>query len=300
MSTPPKLPQRVVLITGPSGAGRSTAIKALEDLEYEVIDNLPLSLWPRLLDGPPPPRPLALGLDVRNRDFSTQSVIEMVEQVSGRTNLSVELLYLECSTDVLMRRFSETRRRHPMAPEESPIQGITREHDMLAPLRSRADVLVDTSTLSPHDLKAELGRLFGAHGGSFLAVSLNSFSYKRGLPRGMDMVFDCRFLNNPYWDPKLRQMSGMDQAVQNFVAKDARFDEFFAQIQAMIEFLLPAYREEGKAHFSVGFGCTGGQHRSVTLTEKLAQALAEQDWQVSIRHREMGRRETIAALGQKE
>jgi UPF0042 nucleotide-binding protein len=114
------------------------------------------------------------------------------------------------------------------------------------------------------------------------------------------MVFDCRFLNNPYWDPKLRQMSGMDQAVQNFVAKDARFDEFFAQIQAMIEFLLPAYREEGKAHFSVGFGCTGGQHRSVTLTEKLAQALAEQDWQVSIRHREMGRRGTIAALGQKE
>ena len=295
-----KRPQRVVLVTGPSGAGRSTAIKALEDLEFEVIDNLPLSLWPRLLNGDPPPRPLALGLDVRNRDFSEHSISEMVQSIEAMPELSVELLYLDCSADILMRRYSETRRRHPMAPDESAMQGIDRELEMLASLRAKASMLIDTSTLSPHDLKAEIGRSFGTSDGSFLAISLNSFSYKRGLPRAMDMVFDCRFLNNPYWQEELRPLNGQDRVVQDYVASDPRFADFLKQTHAMMELLLPAFREEGKAHFSVGFGCTGGQHRSVTLTEKLAQALVKQGWQVSIRHREMERRTSAARSNQKE
>jgi len=287
--TPDQRSQRVVLVTGPSGAGRSTAINALEDLEYEAIDNLPLSLCARLITGNPAQRPLALGLDVRNRDFSTQGVLDLVSELNGRGDVDVDLLYLDCDPEVLTRRYSETRRRHPMAPEEAPIQGVLRELDLLKPLRSNADSLLDTSNLSPHDLKADMNRMFGGGAGGFLAVSLHSFSYKRGLPRGVDMVFDCRFLQNPYWVDDLRALNGTTQPVQAYVAGDPRFAGFFTQTQSMVEFLLPAYREEGKAHFSIGFGCTGGKHRSVTVTEKLALALAEEGWQVSIRHRELER-----------
>lgn len=281
--------QRVVLVTGPSGAGRSTAINVLEDLGYEAIDNLPLSLMPRLLQGPPMSKPLALGLDVRNRDFSTQAVIEMIDRLSEAPEIALEVLYLDASTDVLLRRYSETRRRHPMAPGESPAQGIARESDLLAPIRARAEMLVDTSELSPHDLRAEIERWFAPESGDRLALAVHSFSYKRGLPRGIDMVFDCRFLNNPYWEESLRSLNGQDPAVSAYVEKDPRFEEFFGRILALAEMLLPAYVAEGKAHLSIGFGCTGGQHRSVAVTEKLARALESAGWQVSIRHRELER-----------
>ncbi|WP_457649808.1 RNase adapter RapZ [Profundibacter sp.] len=282
--------QRVVLVTGPSGAGRSTAIKVLEDVGYEAIDNLPLSLLPRLLDGPPIGHPLALGIDVRNRDFSTAALIEMIETLSRTDGLKVELLYLDCSTDVLVRRYSETRRRHPLAPAKSPIQGIEQETDLLVPIRSRADVLLDTSTMSPHDLRAEVERWFAPETGQRLAVSVHSFSYKRGVPRGVDMIFDCRFLKNPHWEESLRRFDGRNKEVADYIATDLRFDVFFDKILGLTEMLLPAYIEEGKAHLSIGFGCTGGQHRSVAVAEKLVNALAQDGWQVSIRHREMERK----------
>ncbi|MCL4118673.1 UNVERIFIED_CONTAM: hypothetical protein GTU68_052193, partial [Idotea baltica] len=153
-----------------------------------------------------------------------------------------------------------------------------------------ADVLINTSELTPHDLRGEINRLFGGESGATLAVNLQSFSYKRGVPRGIDMVLDCRFLRNPYWDETLRGKTGLDQAVRSYVQADERYDAFFKQIINMAELLLPAYREEGKSHFTIGLGCTGGQHRSVTLTEELAKTLAKKGWQVSIRHREMERR----------
>ncbi|MEL7211573.1 MAG: RNase adapter RapZ [Pseudomonadota bacterium] len=281
--------QRVVLVTGPSGAGRSTAINVLEDLGYEAIDNLPLSLMPRLLQGPPMNKPLALGLDVRNRDFSTQAVIEMIDRLSEAPEIALEVLYLDASTDVLLRRYSETRRRHPMAPGESPAQGVERESDLLAPIRARAEMLIDTSDLSPHDLRAEIERWFAPESGDRLALAVHSFSYKRGLPRGIDMVFDCRFLNNPYWEESLRALNGRDPAVSAYVENDPRFEEFFIRVFGLAEMLLPAYVAEGKAHLSIGFGCTGGQHRSVAVTEKLARALESVGWQVSIRHRELER-----------
>lgn len=281
--------QRIILLTGPSGAGRSTAIRAMEDLGFEAIDNLPLSLLPRLLDGPPISHDLVLGLDVRNRDFSANALIQTLDRLQGMQGITPELLYIDCRADVLLRRFSETRRRHPLAPAESPDQGVQRELDLLIPIRARADILIDTSEMTPHDLRAEVERLITPESGARLAVSVNSFSYKRGLPRGVDMVLDCRFLRNPYWEPSLRSFNGTSAEVAAYVAEDERFQPFFDKTLEMAELLLPAYLEEGKAHFALGFGCTGGQHRSVAIAEKMSQALAERGWQVSTRHRELER-----------
>ncbi|MDP5306792.1 RNase adapter RapZ [Paracoccus spongiarum] len=283
-------PQRLVLVTGPSGAGRSTAINVLEDLGFEAIDNLPLSLIPRLLDGPARPVPLALGLDVRNRDFSASNVIELIDRLTRSPHFSPEVLFLDCNADMLVRRYNETRRRHPLSPDSSPLSGVTAEIDLLAPIRVRADVLVDTTDLSPHDLKAELTHWFAIRQDDRLSLSLHSFSYKRGVPRGVDLMFDCRCLANPHWDTGLRQLTGRDRAVQDYVCADPRYAEFFDRIRDLILFLLPAHLDEGKTHLAVGFGCTGGQHRSVTLVEKMAVALAEAGWPVSIRHRELERR----------
>lgn len=282
--------RRLVLVTGPSGAGRSTAVNVLEDLGFEAIDNLPLSLMPRLLEGPPLQRPLALGIDVRNRDFSTNAMIELLEELASHPELDVELLYLDCSADVLLRRYSETRRRHPMAPAESPQQGIGREFDLLGPIRSMANILIDTSELTPHDLRTEIEGWFDTTSTQKLAVSVQSFSYKRGVPSGVDMIFDCRFLRNPYWFEELRALNGRDAAVAEYIAEDKRFAEFFLRVEGLVQLLLPAFAEEGKAHLAIAFGCTGGQHRSVAVAEKLANALAASGWQVSIRHRELVRR----------
>lgn len=285
-------PASLVLVTGPSGAGRSTAINALEDLGYEVIDNLPLSLLPRLLEGPPPSRPLVLGLDVRNRDFSTNALIETIDQLASRGDQNAQVLYLDAAEEELVRRYSETRRRHPLAPESAPLEGIRRERELLVPIRARADVLIDTSGLSPHDLRAEIEHWFMTGESHQLGVTIHSFSYKRGLPRGMDIVIDCRFLRNPHWDETLRKRDGRDPAVAAYVAQDPRFDLFFDRIKSLVDLLLPAHKDEGKAHLSIGFGCTGGQHRSVAVTERLASALAKDGWHVSKRHREMERRDT--------
>ncbi len=298
MNDTAKLAATVVLVTGPSGGGRSTAINALEDLGYEVIDNLPLSLLPRLLDGPPPSRPLALGLDVRNRDFGTTALIETIDQLAGRTDQRSQVLYLDAAEEVLVKRYSETRRRHPLAPAGPPLAGIAAEKDMLVPVRARADVLIDTSDLSPHDLKAEVVRWFGTAEGGQLGVTLHSFSYKRGLPRGLDIVMDCRFLKNPHWDEGLRKRDGRDAPVAAYVADDPRFAAFFDQVKGLTDLLLPAHKDEGKAHLSIGFGCTGGQHRSVMMVERMAEALAQDGWHVSKRHRELERRGTADSKGQ--
>ena len=287
---------RLVLITGPSGAGRSTAIHALEDLGWEAINNLPLHLVRRLIDGPALGRPIALGLDVRSRAFAASTLIEMIDTLTRDPKVWLELLYLDCGPAELVRRYSETRRRHPMAPSESPEIGIDREIDLLAPVKVRADHVIDTSGMSPHDLKAEIIRWFDRGVASHLAVSVQSFSYKRGLPRGLDMVFDCRFLANPHWVAALRPLDGRDREVAAHVEADPRFAEFFLRLQGLIEMLLPAHVAEGKAHLSIGFGCTGGQHRSVVVAEKLGKVLAEAGWAVSKRHRELERKVAVQPL----
>ncbi len=279
----------LVLVTGLSGAGRTTAIRALEDIGYETIDNLPISLLPNIVSSPSKPARIAVGLDTRNRDFSTHGVLEMLETLSRMPWLKVDLVFIQCSTEVLVRRFSETRRRHPLAPAESPIIGIERERDLLLPILVRADVLLNSSDMSPHEMRGEITSYYSTDSALGLAVSVQSFSYKRGLPRGLDMLFDCRFLRNPYWDANLRSLDGQNKSVQDYVKQDTNFNEFYQKIRDLCLFLLPVYKDEGKTHFSIGFGCTGGKHRSVTLTELLANDLAHHGWQVSIRHREKER-----------
>ncbi len=275
---------RAILITGASGAGRTTVANALEDLGYETISNLPLSLLERVFEGSASMPPLALGIDVRNRDFAVDTVVSVLDRIEA------DLVFLECRPEVLVRRYSETRRRHPLAGSETPDIGIAREMELLVPIRARADHLIDTSDMTPHELRSEIERLFGPDGSRGMAISVESFSYKRGLPRGVDMVFDTRFLANPHWEDGLRNRDGRDEKVSAFVEADPRFADFFARLSDLVVSLLPAYREEGKTYLSVSFGCTGGQHRSVAVAEKLAKTLAEDGWQVSTRHRELERR----------
>ena len=302
---PPRTPVRtppegdrplVVLVTGPSGAGRSTAIAALEDLGFEAIDNLPLSLLPRLLEPGGAARPLALGLDARNRDFEAGALIRAVEALAARPDLRVEALYLDCRPEVLLRRYAETRRRHPMAPDEDPATGVAREAALLAGLRERATALVDTSEMTPHDLRAEIARAFGpgvhglACGDGGLVVTVASFSYRGGVPPGVDVALDCRFLRNPHWEPALRPRDGTDAEVAAYVEADPRHAPFMEAALALMRVTLPGHEAEGRAHLTIGVGCTGGQHRSVAVAEGLARALAAEGRRVSISHRELERR----------
>lgn len=288
LKTQPEQPL-AVLVTGPSGAGRSTAVRALEDLGFEVIDNMPFSLLPRLFDGPLG-HPLALGLDVRNRDFSTEGLIEAIDRMTLQFGHGLQVLYLDADDDVLVRRYSETRRRHPLAGDGPPIAGIRRDKELLAPIRSRAEALIDTTALSPHDLRAEVDRLYAPGDGRLLGLSVQSFSYKRGLPRGLDLVLDCRFLRNPHWEEDLRALDGRDPLVADYVKADPKTAPFLDRITDLLDLTLPAHKDEGRSHLSIGLGCTGGQHRSVALTEILADRLAKKGWQVSKRHRELDRK----------
>jgi UPF0042 nucleotide-binding protein len=273
----------IVLVMGPSGAGRATAIAALEDLGFEAIDNMPLSLIIRLLDGPPVSRRMALGLDVRNRDFSVDAVLALIKRIQ------CEVIYLDAREDVLVQRYSETRRRHPLAPQDAPLLGIRAEITLLAPVRDCADYIFDTSSLTAQELTTALGGSFATEGAADLSITVQSFAYKRGLPQGADLVFDCRFLRNPHWEPVLRNSTGLDVAVQDYVMADPLFGSFFGHLTSMLHTLFPAFKASGKTHLAVALGCTGGQHRSVTVAQMLAKALAHQGWEMSVRHRELDR-----------
>ncbi|MGC1261121.1 RNase adapter RapZ [Jannaschia helgolandensis] len=281
-------PIDLILVTGPSGAGRTTAVHVLEDAGFEVIDNLPLSLTARLLDGGTD-RPLALGIDIRNRDFSVDALLSLAARLRADPTYAARLLYLDCDAATLIARFSETRRRHPLAPEEDAEVGVTRELSIIDAVADHADIVIDTTGMTVHDLKDEVLRWFGRDQRR-LAVSVQSFSYKRGVPRGLDMVFDVRFLANPHWVPELRGGTGRDAPVRKYVTSDPRFTDFYDRLSGLITSLLPAYRDEGRAHLAIGLGCTGGRHRSVAVTEMLSETLAEHGWQVSKRHRELDRR----------
>ncbi|MEM7497769.1 MAG: RNase adapter RapZ [Pseudomonadota bacterium] len=307
-ATPP--PATVVLVTGLSGAGRTTAINALEDLGFEAINNFPLPLVDALLAeaGPDGPgrRPLALGLETRTRGFSASGLHALLGRLRASPHTgSAVLVFLDCDDARLARRFSETRRRHPLAPAEDVETGIARERDFLTEIRSEADVVIDTGALSPHQLKAEIATRFGgavAGGRPGLAargpaITLSSFSYKRGVPDGADVVLDCRFLRNPYWDERLRDLDGRHSDVQDYVAADPRFAPFFERVADLLEMLLPAYADEGKVYFSVALGCTGGRHRSVTVVERLAARLASGGWPAGLRHRELDRGDAAPRRG---
>jgi UPF0042 nucleotide-binding protein len=280
----------LVIVTGLSGAGRTTAINALEDLGYEALNNFPLSLIGTLLaEARGRAQPIAIGIETRTRGFSAAALSEILTALRQRHGAQVLLLFLDCSDETLVRRFSETRRRHPLAPAEDAAAGVARERDLLRDILGAADMVIDTSGLTPHDLRREVEARFATRQGRGLTVSIGSFSYKRGVPTGSDVVIDVRFLRNPYWVEGLRHLDGRDPRVQDYVVADPRFGAFFDKLAELLLLLLPAYVAEGKVYFSVALGCTGGRHRSVTVAERLAARLGEAGWPALVRHRELGR-----------
>ena len=285
-----KTMNRIVLVTGVSGAGRSTSLKCFEDLGYEAVDNLPLTLLESVgLGGPADRPPLALGIDIRTRDFGVDSVILGLDRLLASGKVSVTLLFLDCEDDILVRRFTETRRRHPLAADRPVADGLRLERRMLADLRERADLVIDTSQLSPGALKDEITRRFAVGHQSGLALLITSFSYRYGLPREADLVFDARFLSNPHYDPALRDMTGQDKPVGDFIARDADFPTFLEGMGAMLSVLLPRYEKEGKSYLTIAVGCTGGRHRSVYVAERLGKMLESNGRRVHLTHRDIQR-----------
>lgn len=279
---------RLVLVTGMSGAGRSIALKSIEDLGYEAVDNLPLSLLGALLNPTLGARkPLAIGVDIRTRDFGAQPFLDELDALMSRRDLEVTLIFLDCDDDVLRRRYTETRRRHPLAVDRPVTDGIEHERRLISPLRARADLVIDTSHLSLHDLRRVLQGHFALGVESTLAIFVVSFSYRHGIPREADLVFDVRFLANPHYDPALRPLIGTDPAVGRFIDADPGFAPFFDSLTRLIQPLLPRFRSEGKSYLTIAVGCTGGQHRSVYVAERLANWLRAHGQRTSIAHRDV-------------
>lgn len=281
----------IVVVTGMSGAGRATSLKALEDLGYEAVDNLPLSLLETVAvrdTGAKRRGALAIGIDVRTRDFDALAFIGILDGLSARSDAAeIVTLFLDCGDDVLVRRFTETRRRHPLAADRPVGDGLRVERRLLGPLLERADVVIDTSLTAPGALKEELSRRFGLDHAPGLALLVVSFSYRQGLPRDADLVFDARFLVNPHYDPALRDLTGRDEAVGDAVAADRDFPAFLDGLLSMLAVLLPRYEKEGKSYLTIAVGCTGGRHRSVYVAERLSEKLASEGRRVHLSHRDL-------------
>ena len=282
---------RLALITGLSGAGRTLSLKALEDVGYEAIDNLPLTLIGRLLypltqqdDGGA--RAIAIAVDFRQRNFSAKAFDQATALLAARDDVDMTVIFLDCDNEVLARRFTETRRRHPLGEDRPVMDGITRERQLLAPIKDRADLLIDTSNLTVGELRALVGGHFRLSDAPNLAVSVLSFSYRQGLPREADLVFDVRFLANPHYVDELRPLTGQDPGVGAYVAADPACEPFLASLSQMLETLLPLYQREGKSYLTVAIGCTGGRHRSVFSAEELTRRLTAAGHEVQVRHRD--------------
>ncbi len=280
-------PGKVVLITGMSGAGKTLALKALEDLGYEAVDNLPLSLLGLLLRPGETNRPLTIGIDIRTRGFGVASMLAEMDRLMQGRRLDMRLLFVDCDDEALGRRYTETRRRHPLATDRPLIDGIRHERELVSPLKARADIVVDTTSLPPGELKRFLAGHFRLEAKPSLVVFVTSFSYRRGLPREADLVFDSRFLANPHYVAELRPLSGRDRRVADYVEGDPGFGQFFGALTALLEPLLPRFTAEGKSYLTIAVGCTGGRHRSVVIAEKLAQWMRDHGQAVDLRHREL-------------
>jgi UPF0042 nucleotide-binding protein len=296
-------PERILLVTGMSGAGKSTALNTLEDLGWEVVDNLPLKLLDRLLDTPPVKgtdhRPLAIGIDSRTRGFDAGEMARRAGKLRQRAHYDVAMLFLECAGAELERRYDETRRPHPLALDRPAIDGIMRERELLTPLREAADYLIDTTNFSRAELQNDLRTRFGEERGPETVLTVMSFGFARGLPRNADLVFDMRFLRNPHWDRELKPMTGLDSPVGDYIAEDPAYEGAIAKIEDLLLTLLPRYASEGKAYVTVAFGCTGGRHRSVHVAERVARRLHEAGFSPTVAHRDLATapRDAVEEIG---
>jgi RNase adapter protein RapZ len=286
-------PRNILLVTGMSGAGKSTVLRTLEDLGWEVVDNLPLLLLNRLLDTPAPEgadgddRPLAVGIGTRTRGFDAESIVRRIKKLREEHGHDVGTLYLECAGSELERRYSETRRRHPLAQDRPATDGIARERELLLPLRRWSNRLIDTTSLSANELAQQIRSTFSIMGTGETTVSVMSFGFARGIPSNADLVFDMRFLRNPHWVPELRPGTGKDAEVSAYIAEDVAYDTAMAQIESLLLTLLPRYQAEGKAYVTIAFGCTGGRHRSVHVAERMARRLREEGFSPTVAHRDL-------------
>ncbi len=283
---------RVILVTGLSGAGRTTCLKTMEDSGFEAVDNLPLSLVPALLAPFSEEKAIqqanmvAIGIDTRTRDFDVTALLESLDRL--RTNgVTASLIFLDCDDDVLIRRFTETRRKHPLAKDRPVADGIRMERALLAPVRDRADMVIDSSNLSLPDFRRILTKGLDAEGSRTLTITITSFGFRNGLPREADMVFDVRFLANPHYNDTLRPLDGRDQRVGDFIREDEGFQGFLDRLTAFLDPLLPRYAQEGKSYLTIAIGCTGGRHRSVFVAVQLAEWLRASGHGVTLRHRDL-------------
>lgn len=282
--------RHIVLLSGMSGAGLSTALKAFEDLGYECVDNLRLSLIPTLVeDKSVAGRDLAIVVDSRTSGFSVDDLLAMMEALGSRQDFDVKLLFLDCSDEALQQRYTETRRRHPMAVDRPVTDGIRRERELLWRLRNGADQVIDTSILSMRDLRRHVMNHYNTKNGAGLTLFVTSFSYRHGIPREADLVFDVRFLVNPHWDAKLRPLTGLDDAIANYIRRDPDYQNFVDHMTQLLLPLLPRYQQEGKSYLTIAVGCTGGRHRSVFIAEQLTTLIASQGYVVGIGHRDLDR-----------
>ena len=284
--------RRVLLISGLAGAGRTTALHALEDLGYEAIDNLPLEFLPHLASGiasGDSQDPVAIGIDSRSRGFSSAAFLKGIEALRADPQFEIVLVFLDCADEVLIRRFTETRRRHPMAPDRNPADGIAQERTLMLAVQGAADLLIDTSNQSMAELKRLITERFALDRQPGLAVTVMSFSYRMGVPREADLVFDVRFLSNPHYVDALQPLDGEAPEVARFIERDPGLPGFMTSLQGLILPLLPAYEREGKSYLTIAVGCTGGKHRSVYVANKLADALRASGRPVALIHRDLTR-----------
>jgi UPF0042 nucleotide-binding protein len=282
--------RRVVLVTGMSGAGKTSALKALEDAGYEAVDNLPLSLLASLVRPEDSiDRPIAIGIDTRTRDFGTGPFMSAIDRLKAEPALSVSVLFVDSDDEVLRRRFTETRRRHPLAADRPVVDGIMAERSLVHALRDRADLILDTSSLAQAELRRLVQEHFALDAKAGLAVSVISFAYRHGLPREADLVFDVRFLSNPHYEAELEPLTGRDRAVGDYIRRDSAFAPFIESLGGMLRALLPRFEREGKSYLTVAIGCTGGKHRSVFVAELLAAQLRQLDYRVALIHRDVER-----------
>ena len=273
----------ITIVTGLSGAGLSSSLSALEDLGYEVLDNFPVALIDPLLQDSNVKKPIALGIDTRTRGFSPAAVLD----AAHKTNAT--LLFLTADESILQKRFTETRRKHPLATDRPVSAGIRKELEILHSLRDHADILIDTSEFSIHDLRRTITGHFSLDHNTIMTLTLRSFGFKYGLPREADMVFDVRFLRNPHWEETLKSKTGQDQEVVNYIREDDDLKDFIKNVRELIGPLLPRYQKEGRKYLTIAIGCTGGKHRSVFLVEEFSKWLKEQGYTATLHHRDIDR-----------